>query len=110
MSETTDLNKMAMEKLIGEAKDIAQRLSNGSGKVESCPAHGDMAKGIKLCLDILIYQLVTFHSPRRQIAMTGGVIGVALFLDAVIRAIIAFKGGNTENLPLVKDLLSSTGG
>lgn len=109
MSEGADFNKMAMDKLIGEAKEISKKLSNGSGTVKSCPAHVDIAAGMRLCLDILIYQLVHFNSPRKQIVLTGGVVGIALFLDAVIRAWIAYHGGNTEHLPLVKDLLTASG-
>ncbi len=51
---TQDIEKMAVENMVKEAREVSARLTNGSGTVSSCPAHTDMAHGLRLCLDLLV--------------------------------------------------------
>lgn len=101
MDTSAALEKMAMNKMIAEAKETGVRLSNGSGTVSSCPAHADIAKGVKLCLDLLVCLLTASASPRRTGVYAGAASFIAVAIVEIIRAIIAAHGGDPSVLDSV---------
>ena len=95
MTLTTDLERMAVQKMIQEARDTSTHLSNGSGNVANCPAHADLAKGVRLCLDLLICLLTATANPRKHAAWSGAAAFVAVLVVEVVRAVLARFGVDT---------------
>lgn len=92
MTFTNELEKMAVQKMIQEARETSAHLSNGSGQVSNCPAHADIAKGVRLCLDLLLCLLTATANPRKHAAWSGAAAFVAVLIVEVVRALLAKIG------------------
>lgn len=92
MSMTQDLEKMAVEKMITEARETSARLGNGSGVVASCPAHTDIAHGVRLCLDLLVCLLMATGTSRRNGAWSAAGTLATLIVWKIAETVLAKHG------------------
>jgi hypothetical protein len=92
MTIGNDLERMAVNKMILEARETSAHLSNGSGRVEGCQAHGDIAKGLRLCLDLLVCLLTATTNPRKHAAWSGAAAFIAVLIVEVVRLIMERHG------------------
>jgi hypothetical protein len=95
MSIGSSFEKMAVQRLRNDARTIAAHLGNGSGSVSGCAAHGDIAAGLKISLemlDVLIEATTSQTKTAVLAASVGSGIGVAAgaFVVALLKS---FSGG-----------------
>ena len=79
MGTETQVQDMARENLRASVKETIQHLENGAGNVEGCPGHQWIAKGLILCLRMLLTQInATQASAQKHLAASsvGGFLAV----------------------------------
>jgi hypothetical protein len=92
MTIGADLEKMAVGRVVEEARQVSAKLQNGSGYVATCPAHADLAKGVRLCLDLLVCVVTSTTCPRKNALGSGVATLAVLIVWKVIESVMAKHG------------------
>jgi len=92
MSIGSSFERMAVQRLRSEARTIASHLGNGSGQVPNCPAHGDIAAGLRISLEMLDVLIEATTSQTKTAVLSASIgsgIGVAagVFVTTILKTI-----------------------
>jgi len=91
-----NLEEFAVGRIEEEARRVIARLQDGSGRVEKCHAHSDLAEGVRLSLEmLLVIMQASVCRPRMVMTATAIGAGIGAIIAGLVAALkaIAISGG-----------------